>query len=444
MRNLILSRLSPFRHADYRAFFFVQTLSLIGQWSHDLARAWIVIELMGRAGALGSLMLAIAIPSLFFTLQGGVLVDRINVKKLMIITKLLLAALSLLLATVVEFGSIQFWHLLIFGLIEGCIVAFDTPAYQALTVRLVPRKDFQQALALNSTNFHGARMLGPLVAGGIMAVWGPAAVFLLDALTYIVLVLVLRKINLLKVKRSDKSLGQSHWQSLWNGLLYIQQTPAIRYKILQLILTISLIFPLLMVVFRTYVQAKFDLNAEQFGYIFTFPALGSMLGALSFTILKPHKPVRALLFSIPSASFLIYIFPHISDLWLAAGIMSLTGFFMYLSFAALTVSLHLEVEEDYRGRLGSVIGLCFLSIGPLMSFPIGLFADFVGFEIAIHLLAVFFLIGSAYLAHLHGRLPFTNKKHPHREISLTSNTQTPSHKKKEAPSSPPPPPPAWR
>ena len=186
--NLLRSRLSPFKHKDFNGFFIVQSLSLIGTWSHDLARAWIVIELMGKASALGTLMLAVAIPSLLLILFGGVVVDRTDMRKLMMVTKVILAVSSLALAFLVEFGEIQMWMLLIFAVIEGLIVSFDSPALQSLVVRLVPRDDLQQALAINSTNFHTGRMLGPLVAGTLMAWHGPALVFLFDAISYILLI----------------------------------------------------------------------------------------------------------------------------------------------------------------------------------------------------------------------------------------------------------------
>lgn len=143
MRSFLYSRLAPFKHKDFRAFFFVQTLSLTGQWSHDLARAWIILELMGRATALGTLQIAIAIPSLLFILHGGVVVDRSNIKVIMMITKALLACAALALAFITEYSQIEFWMLLAFGILEGAVMAFDLPAYQALTVRLVPRQDFQ-------------------------------------------------------------------------------------------------------------------------------------------------------------------------------------------------------------------------------------------------------------------------------------------------------------
>ncbi|MCB0410952.1 MAG: MFS transporter [Bdellovibrionales bacterium] len=402
--------MAPFRHRNFRYFFLVQTLSLSGQWSHDLARAWIVLELLGKASALGFLQMSIAIPSLIFILQGGILVDRANVKGIMMLTKCLLGVSALILAALTEFSEVKFWMLIIFGLIEGGVMGFDLPAYQALTVRLVPREDFQQALALNSTNFHTSRMLGPLIAGLLMAWHGPSLVFLFDSVTYFILVYVLSKIDLLHVHRSEESLKLTPLESLKKGFQYIRNTTQISHKVLQLFLTVGLIVPVIMVIFRTFVQKKFNLSAEEFGYAFTLPAAGSMMGALSFALFKPEKPIRALWFGIPAVTLGTLLVLHAPTIWLASITMAFTGFSMYLSLASLTVSLHLSVEEDYRGRLGAVIGLAFTGIGPLMGLPLGAFADVGGFETAVRTIVAIYFAGSVLLGYLYYSQDLRNPK----------------------------------
>ncbi len=404
MKDLLLSRLAPFRHSYFRRFFFAQTLSLSGSWAADLARAWLILSLVGSATALGGLLVATALPGLFLILHGGVLVDRVDVRRLMIWTKGLLAAIALGLAAMVEFSQIEYWHLLVFGFLEGLVNAFDSPAFQALVSKMVPREDFQQALALSSTNFHFSRMMGPAIAGGLMYLYGPSAVFLFDGLTYVALVFILSSVKLNHVRRAGGAFS-GQWSAIREGFYYIARNAKMRYRVLQLMLTIALVFPLLLVVFRTFMKVRFNLNAEEFGFLFTLPALGSMAGALSFAILKPKRPIRALLLGVPGAGAMLMLVP-IMPTPLAAGLaMAFSGFFMYLTFASLTVSLQLDLEEGFRGRVSSVIGLCFVSIGPLMGLPIGALADHFGFEQAIYLLSSVFLVLSAGLAYLHRHRP---------------------------------------
>lgn len=393
MHALLATRLSPFRNKNFRNFFLAQTLSLVGTWSHDLARSWIIVSLTGSSGALGNVNLALAIPCLFLILQGGALVDSVDVKRLMQWTKTLLGVSALVLAAIAEFSQIQVWHLILFAAIEGTIVAFDSPAFQTLTVRLVERSDFQQAIALNSTNFHTSRMLGPIVAAFLLSFHGPSSVFLFDSLTYFLVVFVLVQVSL-----HARPMATPGRRGLREGLSYLYHHPVMRYRVAQLMLTICCIYPLMISVFRVFVKTKFNLDAHEFGYVFSITALGSMCGALTFAVAQPEKPIRALWFGVPMVFLLLLISPWIPSIQLTAVVMALIGFGLYLTFASLTVSMHLEVDEAYRGRMGSVIGLGFSSIGPLMSFPWGHLADHVGPVPTIVSSAIIFGLGSGLLA----------------------------------------------
>lgn len=419
LKAFLESRFSPFSHPNYRLFFTMQTLSQIGTWSHELARSWLVIEMMGKAGSLGLLMLASAIPSLLLVLRGGILVDRSDVRRLMMITKTLLGFSALTLALFVENTQITLWHLMVFAAIEGGVAGFDAPAYQALTVRLVPSQDFQQALALNSTNFHAARMTGPLVAGLIMAWHGPSAVFLFDAFTYFTLAFGLRKLRLRQIPQATSFTRATSWRALMDGFRYFMKDLRLRYLLLQLLLTNCLLFPVLVVIFRTYIQQKFQLTAEEFGYVFMIPALGSTFGALGFAALKPSAPLRALGYGIPLAVALILLIPQFQSVMATAITMGVAGFFTYLTFSSLTVSLQLYVQEEYRGRISSLIAMSFLSIGPLMSFPLGAYADWIGFPRAIYSTTVAYFIGSALLAwkFWHKGSPRANTSKPRYKVS---------------------------
>lgn len=394
MFQLLKSRFSPFRHKAFRNFFFVQSISLIGTFSHDLARAYIIIEMMGQAGTLGSVLMASALPGLFLMMHGGVLVDRMDVRTMMMWTKSILAILSIGLAFVTEFSHIQLWHLMVFAIVEGIIVSFDSPAYQTLTIRLVPKEDFQQAIAINSTNFHTARMIGPIVAGLLMAWHGPSLVFLFDGLSFLGLIFIIKNLNLREVKRDIKK-NVSSWSSMKEAFNYIAQNREMKFYALQLLSTILFVFPVMIVVLRTFIKIKFNLTGDEFGYVFAFPATGATLGALVFAAIKPKKPTDALIFGVPMATLLLYLAPLSSNLWVTVGIITLLGFCTYICFASLTVSLHLQVQEEYRGRIGAYIGIAFVSLGPLACYPVGVLADKIGYEKCIYIFATIFGILSA-------------------------------------------------
>ena len=409
MFETLKARLRPFRHRDFRNFFFAQTLSLVGTWSHDLARSWLVIAATGSNGSLGTLNTAVAVPCLFLILQGGVLVDRTDVRKLIQRTKSLLGISSIVLAALTEFSGLEMWHLIVFALIEGVITAYDSPAFQALIVRMIPREDFQQALALNSTNFHTSRMLGPIVAAWLMSLHGPSLVFLFDGVTYFLVAFILAGTQL-RSGGTKLQIDGAPRPSLREGLRYMYGNLALRYRILQLMLTLICMYPLMVVIFRVYVQKKFALDAKAFGEVFSLPALGSMMGALSFTAVQPREPIRALWFGVPLLFVMLLIMPWLHSLPTTVACMTVVGFALYLIFASLTVSMQLEVDDAFRGRLSSVIGLGFSAIGPLMGWPFGVLADLTSPPFVIITGAGLFGLGSASLAWLHGHRPALKRR----------------------------------
>jgi MFS family permease len=291
---------------------------------------------------------------------------------------------------------LQIWHLVVFGLVEGAVTAFDAPAFQALIVRLVPKSDFQQAIAINSTNYHTSRMIGPLIAAWLLSLHGPSLVFLFDGLTYIFVAFVLSRVKITQVGRAVNIGG-----GLKDGLRYMSSHVYLRYRILQLMLTISCIYPMMATIFRVFFQQKFSLNSEEFGMVFSFPAIGSMCGALTFAIFKPEKPIRALWFGVPLVFVTLIANPFIERLDHSVLVLTLTAYGLYLSFASLTISMQLEVEDSYRGRLSSVMGMGFSAIGPMMSFPWGHLADKIGAPKAIWWSAGIYGVGSAILGYGH-------------------------------------------
>lgn len=400
MLELLKSRLSPFKHRHFRNFFFAQTLSMIGTFSHDLARSWIIVEAMGTSGALGNMQMAVAVPCMMLILHGGVYVDNANVRKLLMMTKCLLGLGSMTLALMSEFSTLQYWHLLVYGVVEGSIMAFDSPAFTALVVKIVPKEDFRQAVALNSTNFHTSRMLGPVIAGLLMNWHGPSLVFLMDGLSYFLIAYVLRNVEIRQLERTQ-AVASKGWHGLKEGLRYIYRDPGLRYRIGQLFITLTCVMPMVISIFRVYIQQKFNLNSAEFGTVFMFPALGSMGGAFTFALIQPKNPLKALLFGVPGSLAGLLALPHMPTLAASTVCMSVIGFALYLCFASLTVSMQIEVEDRFRGRLSSVIQMGFFGIAPVMSGPWGHLADAIGAESTFIICSLLFGWASLVLLYFH-------------------------------------------
>ena len=399
MHSWIRERFSLLKQKDFTGFLLIQTLSLIGKWSHDLARAWVVIEIIGQAGALGAVSFCTAIPCLCLILPAGSLINRLDIRRVLMTTQMVLALVSLSLAFVVEFGSIKMWMFYSFAFIEGLTLSFDSPAYQLLKVRLVKRKDIQQAIALYSASLHWSRAIGPLLAGLLMAWGGAEMVFLFDGVTYIVLIIFLNFLRSDNLRYSSKSEGKS----LQNGFRYIYHKKRLRYMLIQLFWTMSCIIPLFVILLRVYIKKKFDLNAEEFGYFFTIPSLGATLGAITFTIIKPRKLLWGLFLGVPGSCFTLAFVPLLSTPLLSTLVMGVASFFSYLCFISLTSAIHIETRENFRAQVSSLIGMGFIGIVPLISYPIGVLADNLGDSTTLYLVLSSFLSGSILLMIFYNR-----------------------------------------
>lgn len=389
------SRLAPFKNLNFTLFFIVRTVSLIGRWSHDLARSWLILELTGSSSWQGAVMLASAVPITLLILKGGALVDRADAKKIMVITQFLMGVLVLGLAAFCEWGQISVWHLIVFAAVEGVIISYDSPTFQAVVVRIVDRKDFQQAMAINSTNFHMGRMLGPVVAGALLVYWGPSLVFLVDAIGFFTVCIA---VKFLKVRPHENKVLKKQKLS---DLSYFFKNHKMRYQLGQLVLSMVTIFPLFVVVLRTYASKKFGLDAAEFGKLFMFPAMGSVLGSLMFTIWKPKEALSAVKLGVPMILFFYWLILEMPTQQTASYVMCAMGFSGYLMFAALTVGVQLDVKESFRGRVSALIGLAFGSLGPIATFPVGILADQFGEVLTIRLFSSLFFIFSClwYLKH---------------------------------------------
>ena len=172
----------------------------------------------------------------------------------------------------------------------------------------------------------------------------------------------------------------------------------LKYKLTQYFLTLTILIPVIHVVYRSYLKFKFDLTGDQFGFLFSFPAAGAMTGAIIFIIMKYEDPIRNLRFAVPILSVLVLLMAFVPSTQVAAGLLAFTGLFQYFTVNSITQSLHFQIDEKYRGRLGSIISLSFGAVMPLMSYPISHFADKYGYKVAMLVPLGLFILGSLFLA----------------------------------------------
>ncbi len=373
MLSFLQTRFSPLKSRLFSALFITNFFSNTGSWAFEIARTWIIVDSLGKGHEIGLVMASGGVSALLFTLYGGLLTDRFNYRQVLkasMAAKALLFILSIWLFFIVEYQSVALWHLIIFSFLQGIIVAFDAPAFISLSMKLVPPEDLQQALALNSMNFQASRTFGPMLAGILIGIHGPSLVILFDGLSFLGPAIATGFV----LKEKGLPAMQFNPDAHTRGFRVLLKDPKIVNPLIQLFLCISFFLPTILVTFRIFIKEKFHVNSQEFSYIFMGPALGSLIGAMAFTLLKPRHPIKMLRLGIPLFVFSTVMIPTLN---LAATIVAMTvsGFAAFFSFSAMTVHLHLYIKEVFRGRLTSIIMLGFAVVMPAAAYPIGKLID---------------------------------------------------------------------
>lgn len=371
--------LRALKSRNYRLFFFGQGVSLLGTWMTRVAMGWLVYRLTGSAWLLGVVGFAGQVPAFLVTPFAGVLVDRINLHRLIIFTQVLAAIQSAVLAVLALTGVITVTHIIILSAVQGLIDGFDMPGRQAFMIHMIEDKaDLGNAIALNSSIFNSARLIGPSIAGLLIAAVGEGFCFLVDAVSYLGVIAALLAMNV-KIHRHDahrKPLAHG----LKEGLEYAFGFIPIR-TILFLIALLSLMgmpYAVLMPIFADRVLGG---GASTLGFLMASAGCGALFGALH---LASRKSVIGLGKAIPQAcivfSLSLMAFAISRELWLSLALLFCAGFGMMVTMAASNTLLQTIVDDDKRGRVMSLYVTAFTGMAPFGSLLAGKFAAGIGVE----------------------------------------------------------------
>ncbi len=365
------------RSRNYRLFFMGQGLSLIGTWMQQIAISWLVYRLTDSVFLLGAVTFANQIPAFVLGPFAGVLADKFNRKYVLLVTQFLSMLQAGTLATLVLTDTVQVWHVLTLMALLGTINAFDIATRQAFVIELVEkREDISNAIALNSSMFNMARLVGPSIAGVLIAWVGEGVCILINAVSY---VFVLGSLLSLRLKPFVREIQQSNvWDSLRHGFSYAFGFPPIRALILivGLISLFGMPFSVMLPVFaRDILQG----GANTLGYLMGASGLGALTGAL---FLAQRKSVlglgKVIIFTMTLFGTALMAFSFSEILWLSLALMLFSGFGMIVTMASCNTLLQTIVDDDKRGRVMSLYATAFMGMAPLGSMLAGSVAEQIG------------------------------------------------------------------
>lgn len=385
------------RHRNFKLFTAGQTISLIGSWMQQVAMGWLVYRLTNSAFLLGLIAFAAQGPSFILAPFGGVLADRSNRHRIVVATQTLMFVQAIVLAILVVTGAVRFWHVLALSAFFGAVNAFDIPARQSFLLEMVQsREDLPNAIALNSSMFNGARLVGPALAGFMIARFGEGVAFMINAVSYIAVIgaLLAMRIQPRVIRKSTENIITV----LRAGFSYAFGFPPIRDVLL--LVAATALFGVPFVVLMPIVAVKvLHGDARTLGFLMSATGLGALAGAL---FLAARETVRGLSRVISASAALfgaaLVAFAASHTLAISIVMLALAGFGMMIQMAASNTFLQTIVEEDKRGRIVSLYTMAYIGVAPIGSLLAGALADRIGTQVTIAVGGIVCMIGAGLFA----------------------------------------------
>ncbi|MBU5637790.1 MFS transporter [Geomonas sp. Red69] len=390
--------LRALRSRNYRLFVAGQSVSLVGTWMQQVAMSWLVYRLTDSAMLLGVVGFTSQVPTFLFAPVAGVFADRCNRRRLLMLTQALAMVQAALLAAAVLLGVVQVWHIVLLSLVLGVVNAFDIPVRQSFVVEMVTeREDLGNAIALNSSMVNAARLIGPTIAGLLVASVGEGICFLLNSVSYLAVLLALAAMRIEPRGGNDKP-RRHIYHELKEGFIYAFGFGPIR-SILLLVALMSLTGMPYTVLVPVFAKDILHGGAHTFGFLMTAAGCGALVGTIYLasrsSVLGLGKLIvlSTCLFSIGVAVFAVS-----SSMALSLSALVVAGFGAMTLVASCNTILQTILEEDKRGRVMSFFTVAFMGMAPFGSLGAGAMTKVVGPRVTLVIGAACCLAGALVFA----------------------------------------------
>jgi MFS family permease len=384
------STFAAMRHRNFQLYFGGQLISNIGTWMQIIAQGWVVYQIGHSELTLGLVAFASAIPILLISPWGGVLVDRVSRRNLLIMTQTGAMLLAFTLAALTFTNMVKEWHVIVLAALLGVVNAFDAPARQTFVPEMVGKKDLPNAIALNSIMFNSARVIGPAIAGLMLAIIGAAWCFTLNGFSFFAVIIGLWLMKL-PPHRTIYNPASS-WQQLVSGVQY-----AARNREISALILLSLVFSIFGISYFTvlpaFVEKVLHQGAMAYGWVTAASGLGAVTGAflLAHRVSNGRRGQLLVLTNIAFPLILIaFSFTSLYPLSLVLAFGLGAGFMV--QFTTINTLLQTRVEDSFRGRVMGLYTITFFGFAPFGNLMIGALGEKLGLGFAMTLFAVCSLI----------------------------------------------------
>ncbi|MBI1740673.1 MAG: MFS transporter [Acidobacteriales bacterium] len=385
--------LRALRHRNFQLFFSGQLISLTGTWMQSVAQAWLIYRMTGSSLLLGAVGFAGQIPIFLIAPFGGTAADRSNRHRLVIATQTASMILAAILAWLTLSGRVEKWHIFVLAALLGVVNAFDIPGRQSFLVDMVGKEDLMNAIALNSSMFNGARVIGPAVAGILVARIGEGWCFAANAISYIA---VIAGLLLMKVHCPPRSTSSSPLADIVEGFRWVNGARVIRalLLLLGLVSLVGMPYTVLMPVFADQILHG---GARGLGILMGATGVGALLGALTLAARTGVKGLgRLVAWSCAGFGISLALFAFSRWFWISAALLLPVGYSVMLQMACSNTLIQTMVPDQLRGRVMALYSMMFMGMAPFGALFGGALADRVGAPITVALGGVASVIGAIW------------------------------------------------
>jgi MFS family permease len=369
---------SSLRVREFRIYWVSMFVSLIGSWVQTMAQSWLVFRLTHSAFLMGLTGFLSYLPVSFFALAAGVYVDRSVKRNLLLVTQSCFTILALVLALLVWTGTVRIWHVIVIATINGFVLSFDSPTRQAMVVELVGRQHLMNAIALNSAAFNSARIIGPAVAGLLIALIGTSGCFFVNAISYLP---VLAALALIKprppVVRGNQT---SVYSDIRESILLVKDNRFLLFllALVALVSTFGVSYVVLMPIFA---QEVLRSGAMGLAMLMSSSGAGALIGVLNVARLKnAHVRFRLLHISVIVFFLSAMVFSVSRNMLISCALLVLAGAGIAGSMALVNSMIQLSIPDGHRGRIMGLFMMMFMGFIPFGNLLFGAFAQAFGVQ----------------------------------------------------------------
>ena len=383
------SLLRVLRNREFFLFWGGQAISQTGTWMQQFAQGWVVTTLASSAFALASVNLAASIPTLILMPFGGVAADRIERRRILLVTQWAMAALAILMGVLVQTGHLQLWNVWLIALLLGLATAYDLPAYQSFYPQLVKKEELPQAIALNQAAFNGSRIIGPALASWFVARWGMAAAFFANGASFLAVIGSL----LLVRPRAAASKGPINTRRfMTEGLQFVRESPHMLALFGLTAITTMFVFPNVAILMPFYAKHVLQVGPGSLGAIMAVSGAGALLGATCLLALPRSTRMGWIMSALVVIKFALFALAFSHNLGLTIVAVAILSFGISSSLGVASTMVQESAPDALRGRVMSLYALAFTGVMPFAALAVAWLADVIGMRRELIVAAVLYSV----------------------------------------------------